>query len=249
MKQLALILAAIPFLALPAFPDVAVLTGSGGGTFETILCPTPSTCGLFSEVGEEVDVDAQGNVVNVVDLGENLSGPSTWIFDSNEAILPAGSIVTGGSVTVNVESSPSGTPGFVLSGDSTVNSLNFGIACDGAPPAFFNFTGPDAKSITGSFTPCSGQDIQVVPIVSGNASLSGFVDPFPTDPGDHIYLGTLSQTFNYTIDLDYTVPGEAPEPSEFLPLGLAGIALIVWRRLASSASGKNCTTAKIADLL
>ena len=230
MKHFVLILAAVPFLTLSAFADVAVLTGSDSFTFETTLCPSPSICGLFSEVGEEVDVDGQGNVENVIDLGETLSGPFNDVLDSKEAILPPGSIVTGGTFTVTAESSPSGTPGFTLSGDSTINSLNIGVSCDGAFPTFFSFTSPPAHTLTSSFMPCSGHDIQAEPFVSGNASLSGFVDPFPTAPGNHVYLGTLSQTFNYTVDLDYTVPGEAPEPAELLPLGLLGGLLVLFAK-------------------
>jgi hypothetical protein len=223
MKQLVLFLAAVPLLALPAFGDVAVLTAYDPFTFETTICVTPSMCPLFNEVGEEFELDDQGNIIGTTDLGDTLSGPFTLGLDSQDAILPPGSIVTGGTFTVDVASSPSGTPGFDLIGDSTINSLNIAISCDGAPPVSFNFTSPDAKTMTGSFTPCSGQDIFVDPVVSGNASLAGVgINPFPTAPGDHTYLGTLTQTFTYTVDLDYTVPGEAPEPSEVIPTGLVG---------------------------
>jgi hypothetical protein len=249
MKPLALIFAVVPFLALPAFADVAVLSGSGGGIFETTFCLNGTCTDNVDGIFEEVDVDNQGNVTNVTDEFNSLSGPFTWVLDAGQATLPAGSIVTGATFKVTLENSTFGTAGFVLTGDSTLTSSNVGISCDGSSPTFFNFPSAPAHTVTGSFTPCSGQNIQSEAFVSGTASLSGTVSPFPTTPGANYYFGYLNQNINYTVDLDYTVPGEAPEPAELLPLTLAAGFLVVLARTKIRRNGPRCGPSSFSRVL
>jgi hypothetical protein len=237
MKPVVLILASA-FLSLPAFADVATISGSNTFTFQTTECVVGIGCGVIIQgAGEEIDVDSQGNIFNIETFPS--SGPWGQLLFGGaapEIDLPAGSVVTGATVALTITNagfSDSG-PAFTVTGDSTISEVQIGTACASNGPGF-DIMNPAAHSVTDPFTTCPGPDIQFSGAVFGTGSVNGFVSQLPTDPGSHFYQGDLFQTVDYTISVDYTNLTATPEPAEFIPLGLTSATLLFFSRRARSA--------------
>jgi hypothetical protein len=175
-------------------------------------------------VDEEVIIGPNGSVSFGFGSPANVSGEWNAIEFIPQAdlsrVLPAGSMISGGSVTfANAQGN--------VKGDG-VGSFQFqGGSLDFIGPCAATNGPTTASSSAGVVfqyaTPCSVAGVGLQLEVSGAADLHYRPGPFPTTEGFYEQDANMTPSVDYTLTLDYTT---LPEPAFFWSSGLGLAAMI-----------------------